>query len=275
MLPQSFGIWNVRATPRAGDLWGRSWSMRSPAQADLAGVGAVETREQIDRGRLARAVGPDEPADLALAHAEGKPVDGDQPPEPLGEPARLDGAQTICGAIGQAVRLILVGDCLTACVSFSRRTIRRPGGLTMKVRRNLALLVVLLIAVGLLAAGPGPPRSRRSRSRSACSRRSRRPATPAAGQFIVRGAKMAAEDVNARGGVLGGRKIELVVEDDSGTPEKGVGRLPQARHPGPGGGGDRPVPQLGDGGRAGPGRAVQDPRLPHPGLGQAASPRST
>src|SRR2546428_2774474 len=33
---------------------------------------------------------------------------------------------------------------------------------------------------------------------------------------------MAADDVNARGGVLGGRKIELVTEDDSGTPEKGV-----------------------------------------------------
>ena len=32
---------------------------------------------------------------------------------------------------------------------------------------------------------------------------------------------MGAEEVNARGGVLGGRKIELVIEDDSGTPEKG------------------------------------------------------
>ena len=38
----------------------------------------------------------------------------------------------------------------------------------MKVRRNVALLVVLLIAVGLLAGGLGHPRSRRSRSRSAC-----------------------------------------------------------------------------------------------------------
>jgi branched-chain amino acid transport system substrate-binding protein len=48
------------------------------------------------------------------------------------------------------------------------------------------------------------------------------PGDAAAGQFILRGAKMAIEDVNARGGVLGGRKLELVVEDDSGTPEKGV-----------------------------------------------------
>src|SRR5215468_9346463 len=48
------------------------------------------------------------------------------------------------------------------------------------------------------------------------------PGDAGAGQLIVRGAKMGAEDVNARGGVLGGRKIELVVEDDSGTPEKGA-----------------------------------------------------
>src|SRR5438552_2634264 len=47
------------------------------------------------------------------------------------------------------------------------------------------------------------------------------PGDSAAGQFIVRGAKMGAEDVNARGGILG-RKLELVIEDDSGTPEKGA-----------------------------------------------------
>ena len=48
------------------------------------------------------------------------------------------------------------------------------------------------------------------------------PGDASAGQFIVRGAKMAADEVNARGGVLGGRKIELVLEDDAGTPEKGA-----------------------------------------------------
>src|SRR3989441_9344539 len=46
------------------------------------------------------------------------------------------------------------------------------------------------------------------------------PGDAAAGQFIVRGAKMGAEDVNARGGVLGGRKIELGIEDDARTPEE-------------------------------------------------------
>lgn len=33
---------------------------------------------------------------------------------------------------------------------------------------------------------------------------------------------MGADDVNVRGGVLGGRTVELAIEDDSGTPEKGV-----------------------------------------------------
>ncbi len=51
------------------------------------------------------------------------------------------------------------------------------------------------------------------------------PGDAAAGQFIVRGAKMAADEINNQGGVLGGRKVELVVEDDSGTPEKGVAGL--------------------------------------------------
>ena len=51
------------------------------------------------------------------------------------------------------------------------------------------------------------------------------PGDAAAGQFIVRGAKMAADEINGHGGVLGGRKIELIIEDDAGTPEKGVAGL--------------------------------------------------
>lgn len=51
------------------------------------------------------------------------------------------------------------------------------------------------------------------------------PGDASAGQFILRGARMGADDVNARGGILGGRKIELVIEDDAGTPEKGAAGL--------------------------------------------------
>jgi branched-chain amino acid transport system substrate-binding protein len=49
------------------------------------------------------------------------------------------------------------------------------------------------------------------------------PGDPQAGQLIVRGAKFGVQYVNeVMKGVLGGRPIELVIEDDAGTPEKGV-----------------------------------------------------
>ncbi len=48
------------------------------------------------------------------------------------------------------------------------------------------------------------------------------PGDYAAGQLIVRGAKLGAEYVNTKGGIRGGRKVEVVIVDDSGTPEKGV-----------------------------------------------------
>jgi branched-chain amino acid transport system substrate-binding protein len=49
------------------------------------------------------------------------------------------------------------------------------------------------------------------------------PGAPAAGQLILRGIQMGAEYVNTvMGGSLDGRPIEIVVEDDKGTPEVGA-----------------------------------------------------
>lgn len=42
------------------------------------------------------------------------------------------------------------------------------------------------------------------------------------GQLALEGMQAEVELINAKGGVLGGRKIELVVYDDKGTPEEGV-----------------------------------------------------
>src|SRR3989440_12121710 len=67
------------------------------------------------------------------------------------------------------------------------------------------------------------------------------PGDASAGQFIVRGAKMGAEAVNARGGILGGRQIELVIEDDAGTPEKGVAGFRKLATQGQAGAGGGPV----------------------------------
>lgn len=44
----------------------------------------------------------------------------------------------------------------------------------------------------------------------------------ASGEAIRRGLLVAIDEVNARGGVLGGRHLELVVRDDEGNPSKGV-----------------------------------------------------
>jgi branched-chain amino acid transport system substrate-binding protein len=43
-----------------------------------------------------------------------------------------------------------------------------------------------------------------------------------AGEAISRGLQIAIEEVNAKGGVLGGRKLELVRRDDESNPAKGV-----------------------------------------------------
>jgi branched-chain amino acid transport system substrate-binding protein len=42
------------------------------------------------------------------------------------------------------------------------------------------------------------------------------------GEAITRGLSLAIEEINARGGVLGGRKIELLQRDDESVPPKGV-----------------------------------------------------
>ncbi|MCP1335128.1 ABC transporter substrate-binding protein [Futiania mangrovi] len=43
-----------------------------------------------------------------------------------------------------------------------------------------------------------------------------------AGSEVIQGVRLAAEEANAAGGVLGGRQIELVVEDDESSPTKGA-----------------------------------------------------
>ncbi len=44
----------------------------------------------------------------------------------------------------------------------------------------------------------------------------------ASGEAIKRGILIAMDEINAKGGVLGGRKLELVIRDDEGNPAKGV-----------------------------------------------------
>ena len=86
-----------------------------------------------------------------------------------------------------------------------------------------ALAVVLLVIV--MASAPAAPAFAQAPIKIGVLTPLSPPGDATAGQFIVRGAKMAAEEINGQGGLLGGRKIELIVEDDGGTPEKGAAGL--------------------------------------------------
>jgi branched-chain amino acid transport system substrate-binding protein len=89
----------------------------------------------------------------------------------------------------------------------------------MTVRRWTVLAAV---ATAVLAAlGPATPARAQKPVKIGVLTPLSPPGDASAGQFIVRGAKMGVEEVNGAGGVLGGRKLELVIEDDAGTPEKG------------------------------------------------------
>lgn len=44
----------------------------------------------------------------------------------------------------------------------------------------------------------------------------------ASGEAIKRGMQIAMDEINAKGGLLGGRKLEMVIRDDEGDPAKGV-----------------------------------------------------
>jgi branched-chain amino acid transport system substrate-binding protein len=95
----------------------------------------------------------------------------------------------------------------------------------MTRRLTLALLLTPLIAVALLLTGFAAPALAQRPVKIGVLTPLSPPGDAGAGQIIVRGTKIAMEEINARGGVLGGRKIELVIEDDSGTPEKGSAGL--------------------------------------------------
>ena len=67
----------------------RSKTRNVPAhQADGAGIGTQHARHQVERRRLARAVGPEQAHDLALSDVKAEIVDGDQAAE--GAPQACD-----------------------------------------------------------------------------------------------------------------------------------------------------------------------------------------
>jgi branched-chain amino acid transport system substrate-binding protein len=86
------------------------------------------------------------------------------------------------------------------------------------MNRVLVTLLGVLAAVAVIAGDPGAqPAPVKLGLAAAVSGGS-----AASGEAIKRGLQIAIDEVNGKGGVLGGRKLELVVRDDEGNPQKGV-----------------------------------------------------
>ncbi|MEM4183656.1 MAG: ABC transporter substrate-binding protein [Candidatus Caldarchaeum sp.] len=88
-------------------------------------------------------------------------------------------------------------------------------------RRTLVFLAVVVVLAAVAAAFLAIPRAPAEPIKIGLLTPLSPPGDPAAGTRIKRGAEVAVEIFNEAGGVLG-RKIELIVEDDAGTPEKGA-----------------------------------------------------
>jgi branched-chain amino acid transport system substrate-binding protein len=87
------------------------------------------------------------------------------------------------------------------------------------MRRSLVIFTILLAGVlaatgSVLAQSKEPVKIGLSAAVSGGS--------AASGEAIKRGLQVAIDEINGKGGVLGGRKLELVIRDDEGNPQKGV-----------------------------------------------------
>ena len=95
---------------------------------------------------------------------------------------------------------------------------RRPS-MRRLARPFLAVLAGSTLALATLVAGVGAQSKEPVKIGLAAAVSG---GSAASGEAIKRGIQIAMDEVNAKGGVLGGRKLELVIRDDEGNPAKGV-----------------------------------------------------
>ena len=88
---------------------------------------------------------------------------------------------------------------MTSSLSFGRRTLLAAG---LALAAATPVLAAEPIKIGLVTALSGQ--------------------SALAGEAITRGMQIAIDEINAKGGLLGGRKLELVRRDDEANPAKGV-----------------------------------------------------
>src|SRR3989449_8649345 len=85
---------------------------------------------------------------------------------------------------------------------------------------RFAVVIASLMSVALAATAPALAQSKEPVKIGLSAAVSG--GSAASGEAIKRGLQIAIDEINGKGGVLGGRKLELVVRDDEGNPQKGV-----------------------------------------------------
>src|SRR5512147_3145114 len=88
--------------------------------------------------------------------------------------------------------------------------------------RQRSMLVVATVTLLSLAVVAGPARAQGREPIKIGLAAAVSGGSAASGEAIKRGLQIALDEINARGGVLGGRRLELVIRDDEGNPAKGV-----------------------------------------------------
>ncbi|HXL46136.1 MAG TPA: ABC transporter substrate-binding protein, partial [Candidatus Binatia bacterium] len=86
--------------------------------------------------------------------------------------------------------------------------------------RRVSVIFPVVLAIALGAPGLAPAQTKEPVKIGLSAAVSG--GSAASGDAIKRGLQIAIDEINAKGGVLGGRKLELVVRDDEGNPQKGV-----------------------------------------------------
>jgi len=86
--------------------------------------------------------------------------------------------------------------------------------------RRVQLLLLILLGLSLVASQSALAQSKEPVKIGLAAAVSG--GSAASGEAIKRGLQIAMDEINAKGGVLGGRNLELVIRDDEGNPAKGV-----------------------------------------------------
>ncbi|HYB73133.1 MAG TPA: ABC transporter substrate-binding protein [Candidatus Sulfotelmatobacter sp.] len=90
----------------------------------------------------------------------------------------------------------------------------------MNGRKAFTILALAAVTAGLVA-GSGPVGAQQAPIKVALVA-AMSGGSALSGEAIKRGLTVAIDEINAKGGLLGGRKLELVIRDEEGQPQKGV-----------------------------------------------------